>query len=77
MWGFFIAFTLPVIVRKICLIDNLEKLSTLLGFWGDIGRVGEGLLQARISSQSNKLLFSQSLKYRVPVMILYPVHFYS
>ena len=28
----YIAYPLPVIVRKICLFDNFEKLSTLLGF---------------------------------------------
>ena len=32
----FIAFTLLVIVRTICLFDNFEKLSVLLGFSSDI-----------------------------------------
>ena len=31
-----IAHPLPVIVRKISLFDNFEKLSMLLGFWRDI-----------------------------------------
>ena len=50
MWIFFIACPLPVIVRRICLFENFEKLSLLLGFLRYIGRVGEGLLHARISS---------------------------
>ena len=33
---FFIALPLPVIVRTICLFDNFEKLSMLLGFSGDL-----------------------------------------
>ena len=33
---FFIALPLPVIVRTICLFDNFEKLSMLLGFSRDI-----------------------------------------
>ena len=32
----FTAFPLPVIVRTICLFENFEKLSTLLGFSKDI-----------------------------------------
>ena len=33
---FFIAYHLPVIVKRICLSDNFEKLSMLLGFSRDI-----------------------------------------
>ena len=44
----YIAYPLPVIVRRICLFDNFEKLSMLLGFSRkNIGRVGEELLRAR------------------------------
>ena len=46
----YIAYPLPVIVRRICLFDNFEKLSMLLGLKGYIGRVGEGLLHAHSSS---------------------------
>ena len=33
---FFIGCPLPVIVRRICLFENFEKLSLLLGFLDDI-----------------------------------------
>ena len=33
---FFIALPLSVIVRTICLLDNFEKFSMLLGFWRDV-----------------------------------------
>ena len=32
----YIAYPLAVIVRRICLLDNFEKLSTLLGFSRDV-----------------------------------------
>ena len=35
MWIFFIVHPLPVIVRRICLFENFEKLTLLLGFLRD------------------------------------------
>ena len=36
MWILFIACRFPVIVRRICLFENFENLSLLLGFKRDI-----------------------------------------
>ena len=42
--GFFIAFTLLVIVRTICLFHSFEKLSILLGFSRDVLEGGRGFI---------------------------------
>ena len=64
---FFIALPLPVIVRTICLFDNFEKLSMLLGFSRDVLKGW-----ARVCCRHVFLVYIYILSHALPCIIFPP-----
>ena len=64
----FIACPLPVIVRRICLLENFENLSLLPGFSRDFFGGGKGLLHACISSYI--YIYLNALSYERKTLLL-------